>query len=84
MPPHPPKYTPLTQVPVQSITGGVTAGFKGGFSQARALLNKAAEAAAATATSVGAAAKRTGGGGGHAAAAGSTGGSTGGDGSRVL
>lgn len=69
-----------TQVPVQSFTGNVSAGFKGGFTQAKALLNKAAgavsDAAAATATSVSTAAAkaRTGRG---SAAAGSTGGSTG-------
>lgn len=63
---------------MQSFTGNVSAGFKGGLHQAKALLNKAAgavsDAAAATATSVSAAAAkaRTGGG----AAAGSTGGSS--------
>jgi hypothetical protein len=72
----------LLQVPVQSFTGNVSAGFKGGLFQAKVLLNKAAgavsDAATATATSVSAAAAkaRTGGG---SAAAGSTGGSTGAD-----
>lgn len=48
------------QEPVQKISTGVTAGLKGGFVQAKALLNKAAEAvqeaAAATASTMGAAA----------------------------
>ncbi|WIA23609.1 hypothetical protein OEZ85_000318 [Tetradesmus obliquus] len=44
------------QAPVQNFTGNVSAGFKGGFSQAKALLNKAAASVSEAATSVGAAA----------------------------
>lgn len=77
--------TTPSQAPVQTFTGNVSSGLKGGLFQAKALLNKAAgavsDAAAATATSVSAAATktRTGGGAGgvgsSSAAAGSTGGS---------
>jgi hypothetical protein len=44
------------QAPVQKATGNVSAGFKGGFTQAKALLNKAAASVSEAATSVGAAA----------------------------
>jgi hypothetical protein len=46
----------LLQAPVQNLTSNVSAGFKGGFTQAKALLNKAAASVSEAATTVGAAA----------------------------